>query len=132
MIEGAAGTTTGIVLAEGTTLGTGTILVGVEGAEAAIAATGTTIVGVAGTEAAIGSGVVIAGAGVGIPTATEVTVIGSLEYTIPYLGVPGYNVLYTTEAAWTMGMNYSWLQNIVATGQSVLTYPGGGVTQMEI
>jgi hypothetical protein len=40
--------------------------------------------------------VVVAGAGVGIPTATEVAVIGSLEYTIPYLGVPGYNVLYTT------------------------------------
>ena len=48
------------------------------------------------TEAAIGSGVGVAGAGVGIPTATEVAVIGSLEYTIPYLGVPGYNVLYTT------------------------------------
>jgi hypothetical protein len=31
-----------------------------------------------------------------------------------------------------MGMDYSWLKNIVATGQSVLTYPGGGVTQMEI
>ena len=31
-----------------------------------------------------------------------------------------------------MGMDYSCLKNIVSTGQSVLTYPGGGVTQMEI
>lgn len=132
IIEGAAGTTTGIVLAEGTTLGTGTILVGAEGAGAAIAATGTTIVGVVGTDAAIGSGVVIAGAGIGIPASAEIAVIGGLGYTVPYIGVSGYNVLVTSDAAWTMGMNYAWLQNIVTTGQSVLVYPGGGVTQMEI
>ncbi len=122
VIEGAAGTTTGIVLAEGTTLGTGTILVGAEGAGAAIAATGTTIVGVVGPDAAIGSGVVIAGAGIGIPAAAEIAMVGALGYTVPYIGIPGYNVLVTSEAAWTMGLNYAWLQNIVTTGQSVLVY----------
>jgi len=31
-----------------------------------------------------------------------------------------------------MGMNYVWLEGIVENGQSVLLYPGGGVTALEI
>ena len=100
VIEGAAGTTTGIVLAEGTTLGTCTIFVGAEGAGAAIAATGTTIVGVVGTDAAIGSGVVIAGTGIGIPASAEIAVIGGLGYTVPALATQCPTSEYLATTSW--------------------------------
>lgn len=130
VVEGAVGTTTVIATAEGAGIGATTILVGIEGAEVATATT--TIAGLTGTEAVIGSTVTATGIGIGIPASTELAVVGSLEYTMPYLGVGGYNVLYTSNAAWTMGMNYTWLEAIVASGESVLLYPGAGVTALEV
>lgn len=130
IVESTATTTTVIATAEGAGIGTTTIFVGIEGAEAATVTT--TLVGITGTEAAIGSTVTATGIGIGIPASTELAVVGGLEYTMPYLGVGGYNVLYTSNAAWTMGMNYTWLEGIVASGESVLLYPGGGVTALEV
>jgi len=65
-----------------------------------------------------------------IPGATPV--LGGLNFTTPYIGQPGYNVL-PTSVNYTWGAtNLPWLNQMIATGQSFLVGPGGSVTQQEV
>jgi hypothetical protein len=47
----------------------------------------------------------------------------------PLAGAVGYNVLKTS--SWSLAQNYAWLDTIIASGISVVQYPGGSITAIE-